>query len=60
MTSRVGPNGEVVIPKAIRDEVGLARGDEIAFAVDGATVLIRKVERPADADEHDSETKGRT
>jgi AbrB family looped-hinge helix DNA binding protein len=31
VTYRVGPEGEVVIPKELRDELGIEPGDEITF-----------------------------
>jgi len=40
MTQRVGAKGQVVIPKEIRDELGLQPGIEVDFERDGATVRI--------------------
>lgn len=44
MTHKVGVKGQVVIPKAIRDEMGIKPGDEVAFEPDGAEVRVRRVE----------------
>jgi AbrB family looped-hinge helix DNA binding protein len=42
MTVRVGEKGQVVIPKAIRDVVGLHPGDEVDFELrDGEVVLVQ-------------------
>jgi AbrB family looped-hinge helix DNA binding protein len=43
MTHKVGIKGQVVIPKAIRDEIGIRPGDEVMFEPDGRDVRIRRV-----------------
>jgi antitoxin PrlF len=40
MTQRVGAKGQVVIPKEIRDELGLRPGAEVDFERDGEAVRI--------------------
>jgi antitoxin PrlF len=40
MTSRVGPKGQVVIPKPLRDRLGIKPGDEVDFDYDGEAVLV--------------------
>ncbi|MGI8795840.1 MAG: AbrB/MazE/SpoVT family DNA-binding domain-containing protein [Acidimicrobiia bacterium] len=42
MTHRVGPKGQVVIPKAIRDRLGIHPGDEVVFIEDGDEVRLRR------------------
>jgi AbrB family looped-hinge helix DNA binding protein len=41
MTHRVGPKGQVVIPKELRDELGLEPGDEVSFWLEGDHVALR-------------------
>ena len=48
MTSRVGPEGEVVIPKQLRDQLGIAPGDELEFALEGAAIRVELVRGAAD------------
>ena len=45
----MGPKGQVVIPKAIRDELGIEPGDEVAFEVDGKDVRVRRSEDDVEA-----------
>lgn len=40
MTHKVGPKGQVVIPKNLRDEFGIEPGDEVAFARDGDQIAV--------------------
>ena len=41
MTYKVGPKGQVVIPKSIRDRLGIATGDAVVVEQDGRDVRIR-------------------
>ena len=41
MTHRVGANGQVVIPKDLRDELGIEPGDEVSFWRDGDHIALR-------------------
>jgi AbrB family looped-hinge helix DNA binding protein len=45
MTSRVGPKGQVVIPKVLRDRLAIHPGDEVVFDFDGTSLRVEKVER---------------
>ncbi|HEY2717375.1 MAG TPA: AbrB/MazE/SpoVT family DNA-binding domain-containing protein [Solirubrobacterales bacterium] len=44
MTHKVGIKGQVVIPKAIRDEIGIKPGDEVTFEPNGSEVRVRRVD----------------
>lgn len=41
MTHRVGAKGQVVIPKELRDALGLRPGDEVSFWQEGDHVAVR-------------------
>lgn len=41
MTHKVGPKGQVVIPKDLRDEFGIEPGDEVTFWREGDHVAVR-------------------
>jgi len=42
MTYKVGPKGQVVLPKAIRARLGIHPGDEVLVEEDGDHIEIRK------------------
>ena len=47
MTHRVGTKGQVVIPKELRDRMGIEPGDEVNFWIDGDHVALgRAADRP--------------
>jgi AbrB family looped-hinge helix DNA binding protein len=48
MTHKVGPKGQVVIPKDLRDQLGIEPGDEVSFERQDDMVLVRPagVRRP--------------
>jgi AbrB family looped-hinge helix DNA binding protein len=45
MTHVVGPKGQVVIPKQLRDEFGIEPGDEVVFWRDGDHVAVKSVKQ---------------
>jgi AbrB family looped-hinge helix DNA binding protein len=53
MTHKVGAKGQVVIPKEIRDRIGIEPGDEVTFEADGQDVLVRRA-----ADDAQARTEG--
>lgn len=44
MTHKVGAKGQVVIPKGIRDAIGIEPGDDVIFEAAGAEVRIRRAQ----------------
>ncbi len=42
MTHKVGAKGQVVIPKTIREQIGIGPGDEVVFEPEGEEVRIRR------------------
>lgn len=45
MTHRVGAKGQVVIPKDLREELGIEPGEEVSFWRHGDHVAVRPVTR---------------
>ena len=42
-TQKVGPKGQVVIPKKIRDELGIEPGDEVIVSLSENNIIIQSV-----------------
>lgn len=47
MTTRLGPKGQVVIPKELRDRVSLHPGDEVDFELRDEAIVITPRRWPA-------------
>lgn len=45
-TVRVSTNGQLVIPKAARDELGVHEGTLFAIVASGDTLVLKKMETP--------------
>ena len=54
-TARLGRKAQVVLPKQVREALGLKPGDRIAFVVDGADVRVAHVPEGVEPFEHFSE-----
>lgn len=35
ITAKLGPDGQLIVPKVVRDALGLAEGDDVVFRVAG-------------------------
>lgn len=46
--AKLTSKGQTTIPKPLRDAVGLAPGDVLAFEVEGDHLILRKLRNPAD------------
>lgn len=45
MTYRVGPKGQVVLPKAIRERLGIEPGDEVTVESRDGGIFVRRMPR---------------
>jgi AbrB family looped-hinge helix DNA binding protein len=56
MTSRITVKGQVTLPKAVRERLGVKPGDSIVYEVEGNTVRVRRAE-PFDLAWHRASSK---
>jgi len=42
-SAKLSTKGQIVIPKKVRDELGLEPGDPLAIAVSGDRIVLRKI-----------------
>lgn len=47
MTQRVGAKGQVVIPKELREQVGLGPGSEVDFEAVDDGIVVRRAASPS-------------
>ena len=47
--ARVGPKGQIVIPKVLRDEYNISPGDDVIMREDHQAIVIEKPRDPVDA-----------
>jgi len=47
MTSKVGPKGQVVVPNAMREHLGLHPGDIVDFVMEDGGVRIEPARHPS-------------
>lgn len=40
LRTRVGPKGQVVIPKPVREAMGIKVGDDVYFSVEGTKIIV--------------------
>jgi AbrB family looped-hinge helix DNA binding protein len=48
MTHKVGPKGQVVLPKAMRDRLGIQPGDEVVFDDRDEEIVVRRARSRAE------------
>jgi AbrB family looped-hinge helix DNA binding protein len=50
---RVTSKGQVTIPKAVRDKLGIAPGDEVGFREEGQAIVLENANKAADPGSYD-------
>jgi AbrB family looped-hinge helix DNA binding protein len=51
VTSRLGVKGRTVVPKAVREALGVGPGDQIGYTIQQGRVILAAIERPLAKDD---------
>jgi AbrB family looped-hinge helix DNA binding protein len=43
LRAKISARGQIALPKVVRDQLGLADGTSVSVAVEGETVILRKL-----------------
>lgn len=46
MRTRISERGQITIPKAVRDRLGIRGGTELEFETEGGRIIVTKASRP--------------
>ena len=59
MKRKLGSKGQVVVPKEIREKLGLTEGSMLTFEISGGSMLVRPEPSPEEVVERFLSVKGR-
>jgi AbrB family looped-hinge helix DNA binding protein len=51
VTSRLSAKGRTVVPKAVREALGVGPGDQLGYAIQSGRVLLSAIKRPRAEDD---------
>jgi antitoxin PrlF len=51
VTSRLGVKSQTVVPKAVREALGVGPGDQLGYAIQSGRVILSAIKRPRAEDD---------
>jgi bifunctional DNA-binding transcriptional regulator/antitoxin component of YhaV-PrlF toxin-antitoxin module len=51
LTSRLGVKSQTVVPKAVREALGVGPGDQIGYSIQNGRVILTAIKRPLAQDD---------
>jgi len=51
VTSRLGVRSQTVVPKAVREALGVGPGDQLGYTIENGRVVVTAIEKPAAHDD---------